>query len=192
MFEIAVSAFESSLYVSSYLIEYTYIAPQPCVVSFNTHTDVEVQPLTEDEIGAGVVLPSVTAPQDWYFAGWAEEPIEVAEYTLHLFHPATRYYATENITLHAVYTNSDYTEEYVQDTTLTSGEYLLADVLYKCVATNPHNKHLHAELVSIDNLNKDSLFVVTSLLETPDSTIYTIVFNNDKALIKHKKSNNKK
>lgn len=189
LFEIAVSAFVNSLYVSSYLIEYSYTAPQPCVVNFNTHTDVELPPLTEQEVGSGVVLPSLKAPQDWYFAGWSEMAIDVSDYIPHLFKPGTRYITMEDITLHAVYTNSDYAEQFVQDTTLTSGDYMLADVLYKCVATNPHGAHLHTEKVNIDNNNEDSLFVVSSFDEAPDSTIYEVVFNEYKALIKHKLTN---
>lgn len=180
---INIDALQSSLYISSYTIDYDSVPVSPCKVSFSAVNGTFPE-LTETHIGSGILLPDCPdADSSWFFIGWLEQPlVSLSDKCPACYKAATRYYPACNTTLSALYTDTrPKSQQYIlQDTTLQSGDYIIVDKLYKAIAIGGPNKDSHLSAQCLDTLyrNEDSLYYLP-LSDIPSAAVYHIDFLPD-------------
>lgn len=181
---IHIDALVSSLYVQSYTIEYDQIPPAPCHVSFSVADGQTLPVLTETEAGTGVLLPSCPAVDSlWHFLGWLEQPLmSVTEHCPFYYEQGARYFPSDDVCLYALYTDvePDSRRQIVQDTTCSSGDYLIVDKLFRAMAVGGMNSEQRVPARRLDSLpkNQDSLYCLPLAAVTP-SAVYHIDFLPD-------------
>ncbi len=118
----------NSLYLQSVQINYTIPAAQPCTVSFDTHTNLRVSPVTEQTAGAGVILPEFQIyDADWQFYGWADNPlIETTTKPLSVYPAQSLYHPSTDCTLHAVYKHTGEEPVWLAADSIGTDTYILA------------------------------------------------------------------
>ncbi|HCS86959.1 MAG TPA: hypothetical protein DIW30_00500 [Bacteroidales bacterium] len=181
---INIDALVSSLYVQSYAIEYDKIPSAPCHVSFSV-ADGQILPmLTETKAGTGIILPSCPAADSvWCFWGWLEQPLTSAtEHCPSYYEQGARYFPSGDICLYALYADvePDSQKQIVQDTTCSSGDYLIVDKLFRAMAVGGMNSNKRVPARRLDSLhkNQDSLYCLPLATVTP-SAVYHIDFLPD-------------
>ncbi len=180
---INIDALQSSLYISSYTIEYDSVPLAPCKVSFSA-VNGSIPERTETHIGAGILLPDCPdADTNWFFIGWLEQPITAHSDTCPAFYKAnTRYYPYSDTELYALYSDTKpITRQYLlQDTVLQSGNYIIVDKLYRAIATGEPDSRGHLSALCLDTLckNEDSLYYLPASCITSDA-VYHINFLPD-------------
>ncbi len=191
--EIYIEASANSLYVASYTLTYTTEPPKPHTVSFQTNTSTYVAAITEEAIGAGVVLPDcVNADSVWYFKGWTAQPISETdqEETLPTIYTAgERFYPITDTQLYALYTDcpSSISNGWLQDTIFESGYYLIADSIFQQIAVGRvgSDGKLPAEPITLQTITEDRLHICP-ISEYIDDMVYFIDFLPDSmATIQH-------
>ncbi len=135
---IQIAASENSLYVQSYTIYYTPLAPRAATVHFHTGTDEEIASITETAPNSGITLPDCPdADSTWRFVAWIEEPVTSTQNTALLptrYEPQTKYYPNGETTLYALYADKELEEQlWTQDTTFESGEYIIYDSIFQVI-----------------------------------------------------------
>ncbi len=135
---IQITASENSLYVQSYTIYYTPLAPRAATVHFHTGTDDEIASATEKTPNSGIILPDCSdADSTWRFVAWTEEPVTSTQNTALLptrYEPQTKYYPNGETTLYALYADKELEEQlWTQDTTFESGEYIIYDSIFQVI-----------------------------------------------------------
>lgn len=122
---IILSATENSLYINSYTITYSPAAPSVYTVDFITGFDSVPPAITQQEIGAPILLPQWSDTLDWYFLGWSTREIEMATQAPSVMPPATAFTPTRDTHLWAIYTDNRDTYATIE---YTSGDYIMAQI----------------------------------------------------------------
>lgn len=184
--EIEIMASVNSLYWESATIYYHPAPPAAYTVGLHTQLpDGRVWVITEVEPGAGIILPSVSVPNDdWLFLGWSEVLVE-QQLDCPFFHaPGTHYYPMATTSLYAVYKYADHLMSIAQDTLRTSGEYaLVCSGPFPMMASGPVLSHT-VSLASCNMTYADSVCLLqTSYI--PQEARYLVSFEGDSAYIQH-------
>ncbi len=190
---IHIAATENSLYISSYTFYYSAKPTQPATVEFYTNTDIPVPAIQEAAIGGGIVLPECPVTDSvWYFIGWTEETVPLTEdkgKLPEIFAPETVYHPLGDCTLYALY--SDFvpsSAQWLQDTILQSGYYLMTDSLFDAIAVGGLNdkKKILADSISLTQTNENGWHIFPGN-EYPAEAVYFIEFNpeDSTATIQH-------
>jgi len=189
---LAIRSTENSLYFGSLTV---YYAPPsmsciPATVTFNTQTTAQVEPLTEDAPGSGIVLPSLAFSDSlWTFLGWTEQPVSAIDSLPYYFQAGTVYYPSTSLDLYALYTNRPRAlRTSPQTTTVADGEYALVSPRYgvllsSAVGSDGLINTLPCSLVQGD----DSLYSLLASSLAP-SCRFALRFSGDDLFITHVKS----
>ena len=128
-----VSASENSLYLASMTIAYDLAAPEPYTLTLSyagASGQTEETQLTESAVSSGIVLPMMEdASEDFAFVGWVSHEIPETTIAPTYYREGTLFYPQKNTTLYALY-NDGKMLWVEQDTSLTSGEYMLVSTNY--------------------------------------------------------------
>ncbi len=195
--QIQIAASENSLYVSSYTLYYSDAPKETSVVSFHTGTSVKIDDIAETNVGEGIVLPDCqSADEDWQFMGWTTETVARTENKADLpklYLPAERFYPAANTTLYALYSDGEEAPEYwLQDTTLQTGYYLIADSLFGGIwpaGAVQNNGHLPFYQDSIIGCDEQGRHIAPST-KYLDAAVYHLTFLPDSLVrIKHVQTN---
>lgn len=123
---ITIHASSNSLYIVKYDINYHHEAPRARTVKFNTTVGTCPQPITEEGIGEGILLPTIQWEQgDWHFEGWAEQSIVQSEEISQLLFPGKIYYPTRDIELYSIFSNRKEKGHPQASRTITDGPYMI-------------------------------------------------------------------
>lgn len=184
---IIIESLENSLYIQSYTFDYYIPATQPCTVSFYTGTETVLEPITEEYLESGILLPELTsAIDDWFFRGWSMTPvIDIDIAVPYLMNPHERFMPSENCTLYAVYSN--YATErigLVQDTMYVSGDYILSSAFDKCMAYGGLNRDKRITTVPLDleDTDEDGLYLYP-LDRIYSATVYHLDFSAEDSTV---------
>lgn len=179
---IDIDALVSSLYVSSFTIDYIEDQEETYTVTLSTGTSVSLPEITEEATGAGVVLPDWAYTDSvWHFVGWAETCTELTETAPVFYHAGERYYPDCHTTLYALYADADYfSNGIVQDTLFASGTYFVADAMWQCVASGGLNGNGRLPTVPLpmQDKNADGLYLLPAM-EITHAWLYDINFLPD-------------
>ena len=185
-------ASQNSLYLQSVELDYSAPAPKAYTVSFAPHIPIDVSPVTEEQPGVGVVLPVVPLEDaEWQFLGWAIQSYGLTENMPGVNYAGTRYYPTNNCTLHAVYVQHAETQPWLPTADLTQGDYLIA--LYE-----PTSSKLWHAVGAVENgmiaTVKYDLYQADGWVELPtyvydENAVYTLDVTDDILTITHKATN---
>ncbi len=193
---VVITASVNSLYIRSFTFEYVAMSDQAYTVSFDTHCNERCRPRTEQEPGAGVVLPTLPDWSDeWLFRGWTEKWCPMTNVAPEYMPAGEIYYPSADITLHALYaTKSSEKPVLRQVTQPVSGRYALGVVLYRkegvvtytCILTGgaPGPSH-KLQTVQCNIEYDDEGYVLTGYDKVPEACIYILTFDEDSLTIKH-------
>lgn len=146
---------ENTLYVEKYVVQYAM--PSPRTVTLMKGSQPYAQ-LTEEQGGAGVVLPIMLDTAQWRFVGWSETDFAQTGIAPVPYKANDIYYPAGDCLLWAVYAYYDQVkEEYA--TELESGEYLYVN-RYNNIALAGVPTDGKMNYASIDPTNKDLLYTI--------------------------------
>ena len=164
---------ENSLYIEKYVIQFTMGAPH--TVTLMRGEKVHAQ-LTEEQGGAGVLLPNLPDTAEWQFAGWCKTAFTQTQTKPALRSPNSMYYPSGDETLWAVYRHDDQLEK-VYATELESGEYLYvnrandialtgvpADGKMGYAGVDPANDN---QVYTVELVGTDTAYITHTMTETP-------------------------
>lgn len=185
---------KNSLYIKQMDVDYT---PAPAIPHNVTLSWVDKslkrceRVLQEQEVKQGVSLVAVADScrlisnngSFWRFVGWSEDA-KPKEYTW-VYGASDRYYPQRDVTLYAVY--SDDESDVYQDTTITSGEYMMAlgdvnNILHVMYGTWNENQ---IQLKSIKVEDAENGFYHFQVNMIPEDWRYTIDVQGDSLTIWH-------
>ena len=185
-------ASQNSLYLQS--VELTYTAPElpAYTVSFDTHIQQQISPVTESRPGAGITLPDVqTGDPNWMFYGWARTCCYSSYSAVAVNNAGAMFYPESDCTLHAVYVQADEPQPWYPTDELTSGDYMMA--LYEPVnglmliaSGQVTNGLIPADRYTIP---ADNGWVAMPDEFCKTQCIYTLQVSDDTLAIQHKASN---
>ena len=186
-----IKATENSIYWQSLTITYEPATPVAHTVQFVTGTDVTIEPMTETEGNAGIVLPSIEDPDDdWRFLGWVLEPVieETSDYQASYL-AETRFFPLMDRTIYALY-GWRTTQEVDCDTILADGEYIIAqEWLGNTYMAEGAVSYYRLPIVQTSQLflHTDSSFYWRGTY-IPDNQRYVVTKSGDSITIQHKES----
>lgn len=184
---VQVKSSENSLYVRSLTIEYEKLSTACNTVSFYTGGVSQIEPIAEESVGAGIVLPQLDWHNDnWHFIGWSAEPVENSTERPNYYQAGQTFYPQEDMTMYALYSEPEIQLEWVQDTVFETGEYLINYPFYGVEADGEVNSG-QIDVVKIELKQQSS----SGLYKYPtnswnDKAVYMLDFLTDSTLsIKH-------
>lgn len=130
---LSIQATENSLYFDGLTISYTEAPKEAHAVTLQWYDEtgaMQTTVLTESAPENGVVLPSYDIEIDdgekvWQLVGWAKEYLPEMAVEPDYEYGGTTYYPEENTTLYGLYKYQEPKKTIVQDTTYSSGEYMI-------------------------------------------------------------------
>lgn len=169
---IVIAATENSLYVQSYEIEYTLKPLESYVVGLVSFAPYKLKIYQETEPGSGIELPIMRDTNGWLFYGWSEEAISSTNETPICYQAGTRYYPNDNMTLYAVYVDSEGSFWKSRDV-IEDGTYIFASEAYQKYAYGKvDNKHLKTKDLNLTQRVGDKL--VCGMKDIPTNALYDI------------------
>ncbi len=177
---ITVTAFQNSLYIESYTIEYSDASE---VGSVKLLTDNQTAPveIKETKPSEGIVLPEPeTIPNDWFFVGWVSDTISLTSEKPESFYKAGDVcYPIGQMVLYALYADKqDETIDWRQTTNLTTGNYLISCPKLSVLLLDASNQDKYIIPVKTDLpvYQNDALYCLPSTYEYPQDAIWYVEF----------------
>lgn len=182
--DIHIKASKNSLYIQHYTIYYSLPDPKAYKVQFVSGLYENPNPIIEETIGAGVVLPTWNDTLDWRFLGWSER--EVLEDTVSpaVLQAGIHYYPKCDCKLWAIYADGDGNLHHQNG---ESGEYVLASSLWQIALKNEVvNGKIATTPATIETTVDGEYVLVTG---AQNSMTYHLDFKTDNTvLIRHESS----
>ncbi|MBR1786180.1 MAG: hypothetical protein IJ756_03340 [Paludibacteraceae bacterium] len=192
---ITVTAYQNSLYIESYTIEYSDAS---AVGSVKLLTDNATEPVVvkESKPSEGVVLPEPqVCPEGWYFIGWTTNTYATSSIMPTVLYKAGEViYPIGQMVLYALFADKQQeTDDWTQATTLTTGNYLISCPKLSLLVLDGTNQDKYVLPVKENQplYLKDELYCLPSTLEYPEDAVWYVEFlENDSIRVKNKVSNN--
>lgn len=187
-----IKASKNSLYLQSVAVEYIGGQTEKYTVSFRTYSSQQVEPITESQANAGVVLPDVAVSDaSWQFYGWASAPVDNQDKQPAVYVAGATYYPSADCTLHAVYVQHDEPQPWWPTDDLSLGDYLIG--LYE-----PVNSYMYVATGGVTNgmlatvnrsVTSTDGWAAMSTISATEANIYTLDVKDDTLTIRHKATN---
>ncbi len=182
---IAIKGTVNSIYIESYSFTYHYAEPKPYKVDLYSGQNKQ-QSLTETAVGSGVVLPTLTDRNGWYFLGWSEIQIASVVQKPALLLAGSKYYPSSDTELWAVYADAEEQEvRRVQQVNCQSGYYAIGSSILKIAYAGGIGSDGLIATKDISVTTEDSIWYERQF-DISDNMIYYIRFAADStATIQH-------